>query len=57
MGLVSAAQYVLIHYHSISLNLVADALHFSVPIPPDIRVMMRTIATMARMKRWWWKVY
>ncbi|KAJ7922665.1 hypothetical protein B0H13DRAFT_2317155 [Mycena leptocephala] len=27
------------------------------PIPPDIRVMMRTIATMARMKRWWWKVY
>ncbi|KAJ7788207.1 hypothetical protein B0H13DRAFT_2299167 [Mycena leptocephala] len=26
------------------------------PIPPDIRVMMRTIATMARMKRWWWKL-
>jgi len=27
------------------------------PLPPDVRAMLRAIATMARMKRWWGKGY
>ncbi|KAF7369322.1 hypothetical protein MVEN_00260500 [Mycena venus] len=27
------------------------------PIPVDVQAMLRAIATMARIKRWWWKGY